>query len=206
MKYSVNNYELFFQLSSEEKIVLSFEEPIGRWIPCDNIPLIFSHSDRELLLSVKSIRESMTLLIVLLTSALKNKLHIDKSITKDIGFLWNQEIQKKPGLVYMKLENKDYWIGLNNLLWTTPTNVEPTVSTWIYNNSKGEIVLEITPDYPWHFRAPNRDELYVDYEKWISKYEPFVIWTISTEIATRWINQAQEILNKIDQNIKKQDK
>jgi hypothetical protein len=61
----------------------------------------------------------------------------------------------------------------------------------------------MTPVYPWHFYElddAQQQKNYIPYEEWIKNYKPLLIRTIPKDVAEQWLNQAQEILKKIEEN------
>ena len=198
----MKKYEIILLLNADEKIRIKFEESTEKWLPDDKIPINFININTNIILDERFIDEALSTFCIKLNKALRYELKFHDSINKDIGFLWNEELQNKPGLSYSKLEGNDYWVGLYNLLWETPGYCKPKLSTWIYNDSDGEIILEITPSYPWHFTDPEEldDKDYVPYEEWIKTYKPLLIRKISKEIALRWKEQVEEILSILEKN------
>ena len=101
--------------------------------------------------------------------------------------------KNKPGFVYDKLERRDHWVGYRSLLWSHE------VATWLYNDENGSIILEITPIFPGDFY----DEDKTSYNQWIQNYKPYLLRKLSKEVAQQWLDQADCLLKKIEENIKK---
>ncbi len=155
-------------------------------------PVYLEQEGNKILLSEDSIRENMNVLDYIFTRAILGQYTLHESIKKDIGYLYNEELQEKPGLFYKKLDNRDYWVGYSYKLWSSGIN-----ATWIYNNDKEAIILEITPVYPGYF-----DESYeTSYDEWIKFYKPYLIKEISVETAKDWLFKSRSLLNQIDKNI-----
>jgi len=198
--------EIIFILDDTTKIVMQLECPIDGIDCCFQEYVNIFLGSRKYLLALDSIRYLMLEFNDLLTKALKIKLKLHKSITKDIGYLWNEKLQGKPGLIYMKLEDRNYWVGLNNLLWSTRDTMNPQLDTWIYNDHVENIILEITPAYPWHFsdlEEAEKDINYLPYEEWIKSYKPLLATTIPKDVAHTWLEQSNNILKIIDENVKR---
>ncbi|MHA1874808.1 MAG: hypothetical protein ACTSUC_00005 [Promethearchaeota archaeon] len=130
-----------------------------------------------------------------LTKTLRNKLILHKSITKDIGFLWNEYLQDKKeyNFVEVTLENQRFWIGDSYILWESRGR-----DTWMYND--GAIFMEITPCYKWHSVEPKKYEKYLRYKEFIKKYKPIAIIKIDKDIAIQWLKQVKELRNIIRKN------
>lgn len=180
-----------FQISKTKKIVLKITEPINEIHLFTEGTIYLVEEEKQIVLSEDSIRENMNVLNYILTRAIKGQYTLHESIKKDIGYLYNEELQEKPGLSYEKLERRDVWVGLKYNVWFND------FATWIYNNNEGAILLEITPVYPGYF-----DELYeTSYDEWIKYYKPYLTKEISIETAQDWLQKARSILNQIDKNI-----
>ncbi len=158
-----------FILNEKEKLILNSPEPLSKIHCCHDAEIMFLHDNNKQLLSIDSIRENMSVFINLLTQALDNKLQLHPSISKDIGYLYNQELQGKPGLTYEKIEDNDYWVGDNYLLWTY------NVVSWLYNTKDGSIIFEITPIFLGLFSA-DTDALENEfhYKEWLKTYKPYI--------------------------------
>ena len=194
MKFS----EAAFKINELEKIILEIEVPVEEIHCCTESPIYLEISGKRILLSNDSIRHDIDILHNLLTKALSNQLHLDASITADIGYLYNEELQGKDGLVYKEIEKDDYrWVGGSYSLWSY------TVETWLYNKD-GEIFFEVTPIYPGNFFVePEKEHEIVPYDQWIQNYEPILIRQISKHTAQVWLEQANSILQLIEANMKK---
>ena len=124
------------------------------------------------------------------------------SITKDVGFLFNQysanicgEKLKKPTyLVFTQRNKKNYWSGNDYSLWAK------NFVSWIYNKPDGSIIFEITPFYPYMYCEPEEEPNYIPYKEWIKTYKPYFITTISKETAKEWLQRAELIIKTIESN------
>ena len=163
----MNTNQIVFKLNTNESIIFELFDDVSKLYPCDEVVVKFYNKNNKYLLGIDCIRERTESLFNLINDALDNKAKLHKSILNDIGYLWNEEMQDKPGLSYFKIDSIKYWVGLKNLIWATPSNANPILSTWLYNNASGEIILEITPSYPWHFidTEDTKDENFISYEK-----------------------------------------
>lgn len=205
----MKNYDLIFQLNDNEKIAIKLVEPIQEIHCCYEAQIIFiDRSGSQYLINEDSVRESMYSLSGLLNKALKNQLKINALLSlRDIGYFFNEYRQSKPDTIY-EIDDSGQegdWIGSKYLLWGKE------VTAWIYNNDQGEIIFEITPDFPgqptYRFNdeplSLEEQENYKKYEEWIKNYKPLLIRVISREIAQQWLDQANEILTAIEDNIKR---
>ena len=119
---------------------------------------------------------------------LDNKKKIDPSI-KDIGLEWNLYFNGN-----IKQTNAfDY-------RWTCNDHkqIRPYYNSWLYNDENGNIILEITPFYPWHNvnkrTQPNR----ISFKEWIKSYKSTVKTIIPKENFKKWIEIIQELQEKYD--------
>lgn len=202
----MKQYEIEFRLNKIEKIVFMSENPIASTHCCSEASIIFTENNHQFLLDEKgAIRFNLECLIGVLAPAIENKLKLHGSIQKDIGYLYNDELQNKPkpDLIYEERTEIKRWIGEKYSLWYGE------FPTWIYNNQAGEIIFEMTPYFPGRPTYPSKDELPTIeeienskwYDEWIKDYEPILIRIIPREVAQQWLDKANGILEQIEENI-----
>lgn len=197
----MKKHRLIFFLAESESITMEFFTSFEDFHPCYEIIVKFMAGVEEYTLGIGCIENEIESLYYAISYALKNQLILHESITQDIGYLANESLQRNPNLVYVKHENVSSWVGLENLLWSTPSKIKPVLSTWLFNNPDSSIVLEVTPHYPWRQKtAEDSIKNYVPYGDWIKNYEPLFIRTIPREQALMWQQQAKTILDILENN------
>jgi len=137
-----------------------------------------------------------------LKKTIHGKLLLHDSLVKNLGFMINEYYhaeypRDKNTFVEVVGSNGKtrFWVGLNYQVWTTFADADLHVSTWLYNNTNGDIVLEVTPDYKWHFsvlEGKPEDPNFVTYEEFMKDYNPLLRRVIPREIATEWLDQAMK--------------
>ncbi|MFA6066403.1 MAG: hypothetical protein WC707_04465 [Candidatus Babeliaceae bacterium] len=193
---------IFFELNNNEKLVIELQDPLDMVFPCDDIWIKYLGKN-SLTLSYDCLFYSLNQFTGMLLSATNNSLPLHPSINKDIGYLWNQELHGEPELLQEEHQGQLFWVGERYNLWSTPGDIRPKVTTWLYNDKNGDIIFEITPNYFWHFDEPTPDEDYITYEEFMKNYEPYVIRTIPHEVAQTWLEQASKLLEQVENNSKK---
>lgn len=193
--------QIVFTLNEKSELIFTSEGSLENLLNCDMGKINFSTPHFHVLLRDDFICEGFFILRHLLQEALHNELQLHESITNDIGLMWNKELHRDLDLVYEKCEGQQFWVGQRNLAWSTPGNVNPRLSTWVYNDKNGNIIFEITPNYRWHFVDPLPEEKdYISYEEFMKNYEPLVITTVSKKVAHRWLEQIDALLEMIEHN------
>ena len=189
-----------FGLNETEKIVLKSENDLQETAFCDDIEIDISVG-QEYRLTYDCLQYTLLNLIDFLTSAIDNKLQLHNSIKYDLGYLWNEDCSGKSKFNFAleKVGNINQWVGERYMLWSSPGKFNPRLATWLYNDEKGQIVLEVTPSYQWHFQDPKPDEKYYIYEEFIKNYQPILFRIISKETAQNWVTQAQNLLQEIEE-------
>jgi hypothetical protein len=114
---------------------------------------------------------------------------LDKSITHDVGFEWNQYFADKRGPTEA---DKYFWTSNSH------KHIRPYYSSWLYNDQDGNIIFEITPDYPWFYETKKTCPDKISYKEWIKNYKPTIKTIIPKENLQHWVEQAQEL----DQQLK----
>lgn len=196
------NVILNLVLDDKTAIFCNSENSLEDTFFCDDIKISLKINNKVHLLDEDCLHYTLQVFKDQLLSVLHNSLKLDFSISKDIGYLWNEYLTKesKEQFIYNLRENRPYWIGQDYYLWET-VNVTK-LTTWLYNNEKGEIILEITPSYPWHFSDPTPEENFIPYEQWIKDYKPFIIRTIPQEVAKRWLAQVEHLIEVFEKKEK----
>jgi hypothetical protein len=130
----------------------------------------------------------------LLMRAINNQLTLHESITQDIGFLWNEYLKDKKGYNFVEISEEEsgevstFWVGQRHHLFGSKK-----WTTWFYNKS-GDIYLEITPCYRWHYLKPKKNEKFVRYKDFIKKYKPLVIIKLDKKVAQKWLKIVSKLL------------
>lgn len=196
------NIKICFEIDAIENFVIELQESIDT-IDCCSIAKIFLFcGNKKLILSEDLIKWNIEVLYNHLTKAINGSLPLHTSIGKDIGFLANEERQKKGRFIYTQTVENAYWVGLRYKLWDYFYDDNAYVITWLYNDAVGEIVFEVTLLYRWDNDLDEEVVLksYIPYEEWINNYKPILKRTISKETAQKWLNKTNMILNKIEEN------
>ena len=135
-----------------------------------------------------------------LKKALNRELLLHFSITKDLGYLRNQNLCNDIILpTYSFPDGGTRWVGYLYFLWQSNAHFD----SWIYNAHDGSIIFEVTPFYPYMYCEPEEEPDYIPYEEWIKTYKPYFITTLSRETAEKWLEQAEHIINIIERNQKR---
>ncbi len=189
-----------FILNSHEQIRLKSFTAISAMLHNQGVEATIYGEDFSYIIADEDADELLNSLISLIKKAILNNLKKNFSNKKSLGYLWNQELHKTTLL--LNASGQD-WQGQRYQLWETPGNVSPKLDTWLYNDNHGNIILEITPTYPWHFSDPEPGETYISYAEFIKNYQPLLIRTIPKETAQKWLNQAKEIFKQLQLNTQK---
>jgi hypothetical protein len=106
----------------------------------------------------------------LLSQALNQKLKLHESITRGVGYLYNEDLywtfnedllKRPPHLVREQINGNNWWVGDKHNLWCYQK-----IQSWIYNDTQGNIIFELTPLYSGLFSAePEKDNIL--FKKWM---------------------------------------
>jgi len=197
----MNSYEIVFALTPQEKIIASLKDPL-EFIGWDDAePIIFSYQNNIIVIANGPTYFNIRDLRDFLKKVLNNELLLHKSITEDIGYLVNEYHKNETGFIIERFENGfEAWVGYKYLLWYARANDE-AYETWLYNDHNKNIIFEITPAYPYFYCDKKEEPNYVTYKKWIKIYKPYFKSIVPRNIAQFWLEQAEFIVNAIDNNI-----
>lgn len=186
-----NDIKLAFNEHEYLKVTLS-DPNLKTFLPTDYADIIYYEDNKpKYLLHHFWIENALEKINSLLQAALSGNLHLDQSIEKDIGYIWNEKIQGRIEVLKDTSKENCPWVGMRHMFIAPP---EGPIA-WLYNNNEGEIIFEITPSYLWHFRDPEKNENFIDYDKFIHDYKPFVIAKINRATAKEWLKTTQELTN-----------
>jgi hypothetical protein len=170
----------------------------------DDLEIFFHGDNVKLQLSNDWASDAIVKLQVLLKKSLTNKLHINKKLKNDLGYLWNERLHQKTSPDFKPSKKYTIWNGLKYHLWATLDDIKKPNDTWLYNDINGNIILKITPTYKWHFgdldSEPEDDPNFITYDEFIKKYRPYLSRIISKEIAQQWLKQANELWSFLKEN------
>jgi len=182
-----------FILNPDEKITfVGKDEPLQESLTYYGMLITFEGKNLKLVLYENFIFEGIEVFICLLKKVINNKAGLPSSIDQDLGYLWNQKM-------HADSDNKEKY-ELPGPLWCSTGHEEGICESWLYNNDQGDIILEITPSYRWHFFDPEEGENYITYEEFMQNYKPILFRTIPKEVAQQWLMQAEQLYAKIQEN------
>jgi hypothetical protein len=112
-----------------------------------------------------------------------NKKKLDKSVTSDPGFEWNQFYE---GLIKdTDVLEKYHFVGNSH------KQIRPYYNSWFYNDEDGNIIFEITPFYSFHYETKKSHPDFITYKKFMKDYKVTVRIVIPKERLIQWNNQAK---------------
>lgn len=187
------NNKVVFYLSKNEAIVFELGCSLTDIGPCDDIDILFQDNDMSFRLTHDCLLYLTREFLGKLELVLSDRLSLDPSINEDIGYLYNKELHGEPGFVYTEQEGQKFWIGGRNLLFSTPG-----CSTWFYNDGQGKIVLQITPNYLWHFSKPKKNDNFTTYDEFMKNYTSTATYIISHITAKQWLQQIKNLLENVE--------
>ncbi|MCX5923138.1 MAG: hypothetical protein NTU89_01080 [Candidatus Dependentiae bacterium] len=196
---------LKFYINSSEKEFISIDEDISEITLFENIKINFEGVNKYILIN-DCFDYTIDVLKNMLKEAINNKLPLHKSLINKnknslIGYQWSQYLQKRKrkSLVYDRTRGGIQWVGYLHNLFETSHGIDRPAS-WLYNDEHGNIILEITPVYPWFSSKPEAGETFVKYSEWMKSYKPLLIRTISKETAQQWLKQIDELIEVVKAN------
>jgi len=198
-------FDLILPIDDTANLIIELKEPLNCIDCCYRTDIVFLQANKKLLLSNEPILYAMRSLRDLLKKALTNKLYLHKSITDDIGYLFNEYhyLENKSNFILeTSSDETSYWVGYKHHLWEAEQNNSRS-ATWIYSNDHKDMIFEITPCYPYMYCEPEEEPNYIPYHEWIKTYKPYFVTTISQETAQQWIIQAELIINTIEDNVRR---
>jgi hypothetical protein len=118
---------------------------------------------------------------------IKNQMVLDKLVIGDPGIEWNKYPK---GIRGTKATNEFHFFGNSH------KQVPPYFDGWMYNDKDGNVILEITPFYPWHGEKKKSNPDFITYKQFMKDYQPTLKTLIPKENLEQWITQARELKKK----------
>lgn len=131
-----------------------------------------------------------------LEEILKGNLILHSSITRDIGYLWNEYLHDVELPCETDSEGYAFWVGQKYLVWNA---IRSHAATWLYEKD-GKFWLEVTPGYPWHFSDPEEGEEFISYEEFMKNYKPIALFEVSRETLEEWLKKVNEFIPIVEAN------
>jgi hypothetical protein len=159
----------------------------------DDLAIYYINKNKKFKLYDNQILCDLEVFKKMLEKALENKLLLDPAIKDFVGLIWNEKLHEEEGTHQKFFDVEDYYS-----LWSSGAGIK--YSTWIYNKDN-TTMLEISPDYPWHFLDPKPNETYITYDEWKKSYESILIGPIDKKTIKEWINQLNELFFEMEQDL-----
>ena len=206
-KIEMNHKVDFKLLDTESMEWVSEDLPIDQVYTCRDLDIYWHDDTFNLLIGIESAGDVL-FFVKKLSDAMAGNLRLHSSIQPGLGYIWNEIFQEKSGFFYEPSEDgKDcHWVGSNYHLWGTHgKDVNPHVTTWLYNDEQGNIILEVTEMYRWSsLEYDSADAIpFVSYEDFIKNYKPIFKKIIPKHVAQRWLLQAQQLYEVFYENEQK---
>ncbi len=195
--------KIIFKLSELEyfKIITKNNIDFNKIDRCCSELKVYFINEQQICIGQGSAGEIFEHFITCLKKAVDKKLHLHESLTQNLGFMQNQYYQDKTGFIQVSTPNDSspYWVGFDYEIFSAYGESNPHVSTWLYNNLNGNIILEVAKDYPWHFimlEGDPEDPEFITYDEFMKDYKPLIHRVIPRDVAITWLDQAMKVYRK----------
>lgn len=195
----MNNYNAIFKIDDSTSLEMNFPCEKNAIQCCMNFQIYLKNETDNFLLYDYETSSGVDSFAALLKECI-NSHELNKSIKKDIGYLWNEYLHKKKDdtLEYITIDNINRWVGEHYLLWESSSKL----AAWLYYRD-GSIHLEITPVYKWHFTEPENEDNYISYDEFIKNYRPILTIKVDKDCAEQILKKTLELQSIIDKNRQK---
>lgn len=198
--------ELFFDANGTEKLVISMDSQEAESMILFSFAQVdYVNNNKTMIINIDEIMRIKEGLQEELIDCIQNKKLLHDSIKTWLGFSYTQYLKndQRKNLIYETLPNGyRRWVGIAHRLFDAIPGQRIPVS-WLYNDKDGNIILEISPIYPFDSHDPKPNEKFVRYLEWMKSYKPYVIAKIAPEVAKKWIQQLDGLMKKIEKSDKK---
>ena len=201
--------ELSLRLNKFESLVFASSELlISKVYSCYELNFFIKKREKKTLIGIGSAGVFVDKFIKVLSLALKNKLKLNRSIIKSLGYYWNEIFANREGKVNLIHEKNDEgvvdWVGLKHYLFDTSAD-DSCVSSWLYNDKDGNIILEITELFKWPIKEKysEKNKEFSNYINFLNNYKPTAKVCITPGYAKQLLQNLHILYEVFDLNEQK---
>lgn len=187
-----------FTINSHEKIEMKLFHSYDQIHCCYHPQIYFMQYNHKLSINKhEDFREIAERFIRLLEHAINNELSLPNDI-QDLGIIANHYDTPQDPHNYYKTDEYNQTSDILNQYQLLRHNY----FTFLYNDKDGNIILQISPEYPFQNKIKKQMPSYNNFLRWMKQsYKPTIIRMISKKIAQTWLEQARQISAIINNNI-----
>lgn len=183
-----------FMISEHEYFQIQTEDlPLQFVYSCYDLNIIFISKEKTIAFGYEDAGSFCFSLQQIIPKLLNNQLAIPTILQNKLGIMCNE--------YFMSLATDNSC--MNYLLFSNSHRQErPYYSSWLYNDMRGNIIFEITPQYPWNDEDENdrNHPDFISYAEFIKNYQPTIIRTIDPKYLQQWLNQVNILLPIFEEN------
>ena len=194
---------IWINKKNKERLVLYTKAQMSKYLVCGSaVILMYRAKKHSWIITTDTIDNFIHKTMPVFEKLLNNELQLDISIQKPLGFylclLLNNSNKNDLGYITNLKTQYNYWIGYNYQLASPVIIKNP--SSWVYNDTSGNIILELSPIYPWHLTGRIGEKQSDSYENWMKKFHPYIITTIPKKSILDTYATFDQLNHLIDQN------
>lgn len=192
-----------------------YEVPRKKLYCYDEVEFFLQTDEKKIFLCWDQIAGAVFGFYSKLKKVIENKLFLHSSITKDLGYMWqhylaldscvpDEQSTYQPDdalkFIEIKKEQTNFWIGEKHQVLSPIYKHTKTGILWLYNDLQGNIFIEVSPHYKWHFIDPEPGDGFIPFSEFMKDYKPILKTIISKEQAQQWLKQTEDFLNIVEKN------
>jgi hypothetical protein len=184
-----------FSISPDESITVyvpdaeykynRYYKPTDNLNQFDEITVVYRENSKSHVIKMGAIDHALAALYCRLIALSENKCVLPEDLKKgELGRLCNEDTYRPRSSELIIEEDvfSDYY------LWS----VSELTETYAYNHA-GKMYLEIGPTYPWLFRDPKLEELFVSFEEFMKTYQLIALIELAPVQVQEWIQQCKKV-------------
>lgn len=191
--------ELLFHNEINSKFVISMDpEELKTMFIFSFAQVDYISNDKKITVNVDEILYMLENLQNELILVSQNKRPLHTSIKQSLGYYAAKFYKKKDrkDLIYeASRSGLPRWVGMIYKLFDATGNNIPF--SWLYNDSKANIILEISPHYQFFNRDPFEGEKFVKFSDWLKTYQPIEIVQIPQTTIPEWLNHIDKLMQRV---------
>lgn len=207
--------KILFSIAQDRTFTIYVSYPLADIFRYDEVEIEYSGPEGKIKVERDMLISALEEFCWGLENLLAGKLKLHPSITRDIGYDWNEYLDRNRESRVKSVDDLEYeqedtewprWVGCKFLVWGAWGS-----ATWMYEKNDA-FFIEITPTCEWKYDpdAPDTDPTPEEnardceyYQTFIENYKPLAIIELDKKVAQEWLEQTKKLLKLVESNDKK---
>ncbi|MBP9765345.1 hypothetical protein KBD08_03335 [Candidatus Babeliales bacterium] len=172
-----------FYISDTEWIAIQTRDlPLNFVYSCYDLDIVFHTANNQFIFGASDAGSFCSTIQYTIPKLLNSQLILPSRLQNNLGISNNN---------YCMALTEDYTCLDYHFFGNSHIQQKPYFDSFLYNDEQGNIIFEITPQYPWNDK--NEEDInhpdFISYSQFLKNYHPTIIRTIDPKYLHQWIEQ-----------------